>query len=267
MGIQSNLESLYPFPDDIVIQDRLSAIQYGRDIFEQGIIERCLVVWVDASVEKFPRVRKANRLAVAAVRYLDFSSKSWTELVTLNTLPYGTTFALEAEMIAIHEAFRVACGLMNDFDRLLIFTDCQSILQGIRSKSTFSFLSKPDWITSLFTYANLLYDLGITAELRWIPAHSSVEGNERVDELAKRFRRSAQSILAKEQPDLILHHVSITPSSAELLRQVLFTKLIQNKKNNTEGCQSKLVDAKTLDTEQETIDGKIVEFSIQLPKF
>ncbi|WEW57695.1 hypothetical protein PRK78_003162 [Emydomyces testavorans] len=233
MGLQSDLGCLYPFPDNIIMQDRLSAIHYGRKIFDQGIIERCLVVWVDASVGKFPRVRKANRLAAAAVRYLDFSSKSWTELVTLNTLQYGTAFALEAEMIAIHEAFRVACGLMNDFDRLLIFTDCQSILQGIRSKSTFSFLSRPDWITSLFTYANMLYDLGITAELRWIPAHS-VEGNERVDELAKHCRRSAQSILAKEQPDLTLNHVTITPSSTELLRQVLFTKLIQNKKNSTE---------------------------------
>jgi hypothetical protein len=80
-------------------------------------------------------------------------------------------------MIAIHEAFRVACGLVNDFDRLLIFTDCQSILEGIRSKSTFSFLSNPDLIPSLFTYANMLYDLGITAELRWIPVYSSVEGN------------------------------------------------------------------------------------------
>ena len=81
---------------------------------------------------------------------------------------------------------------------------------------------------SLFTYANMLYDLGITAELRWVPAHSSVEGNERVDELARRFRRSAQSILAKEQPGLILNHVTVTPSSAELPRQVLFTELSQN---------------------------------------
>jgi ribonuclease HI len=221
MDSQSNLQSLYPFPDDIVIQDKLSAIQYGHGIFEQGIIERCLVVWVDASAGYFPRVRKTNRIAASAIRYLGFSSKSWTKLVTLNTLPYGIAFAAEAEMIATHEAFRVACGLSNDFDRLLIFTDCQSILQGIIiSKSKFSFLSKPDWITGLFRYANLLYDDGITAELRWVPAHSSVESNERVDKPAGRFRRYARSILAEAQPDLILNHISLTPSSVELLRPV-----------------------------------------------
>ncbi|KAF2470842.1 uncharacterized protein BDR25DRAFT_354751 [Lindgomyces ingoldianus] len=233
MSTPSILESLYPYPDNIVIQDRLSAIQYGHNIFEQGMIERCLVLWVDGSVEKFPPVKEAKRLTAAAVRYLDFSSKDWAELITFNTLPYGSAFALEAEMIAIHEAFRKACELTNDFDRVLIFTDCQSILQGIKSKSTFSFLSKPDWIMNLFTYANMLYDVGITVELRWVPAHSAVEGNERVDELAKRFRRAARSILAKEQPDLILRHVTIITTSEELLRQDLFQKAqLQSEEQN-----------------------------------
>jgi ribonuclease HI len=235
MDSRFNTESLYPFPDDIVIQDRRSAIQYGRDIFERGMIERCLVVWVDASVQQHPPVRRANRLGVAAVRYLNFSSKNWTEMVTMNTLRYGPAFVIEAELIAIHEAFRMACGLEKHFDRLLIFSDCQAALQGIRSKSTFSYLSCPDLISSLFTHANMLYDLGIIAELRWIPAHSSVEGNERVDELAKRFRRSAEAILAKgPSPDLILNYVTITPGSEESLHQVFLAKLMHNKENNGE---------------------------------
>lgn len=224
MNIPGNQESLYPFPDDIVIQDRLSAIQYSRDTFDQELIERCLVMWVDGSVQNFPPVQKANRLAVAAIGYIDPSSKSWTELVTLHTLPCGSKFALEAEMIAVHEAFRVACGLVDDFDHLLIFSDCQCLLRGIRSKSMFSFLSKPDWVENLLIYANMLYDLGITVELQWVPAHSSVEGNERVDKLARRVRRSAQYVIAKERPDLILQQVSITPSPEELIRQILLTK-------------------------------------------
>jgi ribonuclease HI len=233
MNAQHKLDAVYPFPDNVVIQDRASAIRCGHDIFDQGVIDRCLVVWVDASVEKYPSVRKANRLAVAAVRYLDLSSKSWTELVTLNSLPYGSAFAAEAEMIAIYEAFHVACKLVDDLDRVIIFSDCQSILQGLKSESSFGFLARPYWLMSLLTYANMLYDVGITAELRWIPAHSSVEGNERVDELAKRYRRSAQSILARDRPDLILHHVTIAPSSTEIFRQLLLT--ISNEKNDTEG--------------------------------
>jgi ribonuclease HI len=155
MVTQSNPESLYPFPDDIVIQDRTSAIQYSCDIFERGVIERCLVIWVDGSVQPFSPTKKGKRLTTAAIRYLDFSSKDWTELVTLNTLPYGTVFSFEAEMIAVHEAFRKACELTNDFDRLLIFTDCQRLLRGIRANSTFSNLSRPDWKANLLAYANI----------------------------------------------------------------------------------------------------------------
>ena len=43
METSDNLDSLYPFPDNIIIQDRLSAIQYACNIFEQGMIERCLL--------------------------------------------------------------------------------------------------------------------------------------------------------------------------------------------------------------------------------
>ncbi|KAF2434071.1 hypothetical protein EJ08DRAFT_694096 [Tothia fuscella] len=218
------LESLYPYPDNIIIQDRLSAIHYGNSIFEQGIIERRLVLWVDGSIQSFPRLKKAERLIAAAVRYLDPSTKDWVELVTFNTLPYRSRFSMEAEMIAIHEAFRKACEIMDGFDSILIFTDCQSILEGIKSKSAFSYLSNPDWIPSLFTYANMLYEVGITVELRWVPAHSSVEGNERADELAKRLRRTVGIIIADNLPGLILSHVTITPSSEEILRDFLFRK-------------------------------------------
>ena len=59
-----------------------------------------------------------------------------------------------------------------------------------------SFLTKTEILDSFLAFANCMYDVGIAVELRWVPSHFRVEGNERVDELAKRLRRSAQSVLA-----------------------------------------------------------------------
>jgi hypothetical protein len=42
-----DLAFLYPFPGSIIIQDRSLVIKYASNIFEQGIFDRCLVVWVD----------------------------------------------------------------------------------------------------------------------------------------------------------------------------------------------------------------------------
>lgn len=87
-----------------------------------------------------------------------------------------------------------------------------------------------DELAHLCKYA---YDHGIIVELRWGPGYSSVESSEMVDELAKRLRRCAQFIMHEEQLDLIVHHVSITPTSTELLRQDLLPYLTPNKKKDS----------------------------------
>ncbi|KAI9655093.1 MAG: hypothetical protein M1821_005576 [Bathelium mastoideum] len=223
MDTRGCLESLYPFPEHIIIQDRLKAIEYGRSIFEEGMTQRRLVVWVDGSVEKYPQTKKANRLATGVIRYLDFLSKTWKELVMFSTLKHGTAFSLEAEIMVIHEAFRLACELTDYFDHLLIFSVCQSFLQGLKLQSKYKCLSNRKLMLSFLTYANTLYNEGIIAELHWIPARS-VEGHLQADNLAKEFRRLATN----EQADVILDQVTIDPSSynmdpstKELLRQVL----------------------------------------------
>jgi ribonuclease HI len=212
---------LYPFPDKIVIQDRKSAIQTSCDIFQQGFVERQLTIWVDGSVEQVSKEKRTKRLAASAIRYLDPSSKDWAEFVTLNTLPPRSISALEAEMIAVHEAFRKACDLNNDFDHILILTDCQSLLYGLRKNSRFGALSTTKWITNLLRYANMLYDFGITVELRWVPGYAGIEGNERVDKLAKRFRKSAQSILSGLQQNISLHYVTAASDVEELINRIL----------------------------------------------
>jgi hypothetical protein len=120
MDIDINTESLYPFPDEIIIEDRASATQYAHDILDQGPQERCLVIWVDASVAPHLPVKMVNTLCTAALAYLDYPSKSWREQVTFNTLLYGTAYSSEAELIAIYEAFRIACSCTDVFDRLVI---------------------------------------------------------------------------------------------------------------------------------------------------
>jgi ribonuclease HI len=217
-------ELLYPFPDEIIIQDRDSAIQFARHIVDRDAMERYLVMWVDASVQPFPPTKKANRMSAVAVAYLDFPSMEWKDLITINTLRYGTRFSIEAELMAIREAFRIACELTDVFDRLLIFSDCQTVLEGIKARRMFHYLPKKDVLYDVFTYANSLYDLGILVELRWIPSHS-IEGNERVDELANQCRRTAQALLAQTRQDVILKDVAL--SSPEELHQTLRSQIIQ----------------------------------------
>jgi ribonuclease HI len=223
-------ESIYPFPDQVFIQDRISATRYGCTIFQQGVIHRCLVVWVDGSVDKYPPTKGADRLVASAIRYLDPFTKRWIEIVTLNTLHYGAKFALEAEFIAIHEAFRFARGLIDDFDRLVVLSDCQGVLHGMRTGSLYTILSRIDLVAGFLGDANSLYDDGISVELRWVPAHSDVEGNNLVDELATRVRRSAQYLLAQEAPGLEIDQVT-TPGSLHSLHQALLGDIVPQAKD------------------------------------
>ncbi|KAF2666173.1 hypothetical protein BT63DRAFT_458536 [Microthyrium microscopicum] len=220
------MESLYPFPEGIITHKRSIAMQIANDIYNEGIIERRLVIWVDGSAPGSPAA--ADRLVTSAVTYLDWSSKTWTELITLNTLKCGARYSEEAEMIAIQEAFRVACNKSEDFDHLIILSDCLGLLEGLKRRETFTYFSRPELRNSLVKYANILYDLGIIVELRWVPAHEGIEGNERADTLATVLRRSVQSMMIEHWPGLTLQDVTITPCSAHSMLQDIFAKLADN---------------------------------------
>jgi hypothetical protein len=81
-----------------------------------------------------------------------------------------------------------------------------------------------------------MYDHEITLELRWVHSHSGVEGNERVDELFKRLRRSGQAVLAHKSTIPILSNVTVTAGSLDSLRQALVgntTQTTHNTGNNS----------------------------------
>ena len=146
------------------------------------------MVWVDGSAQP-ALIKKPNILTAAAAAYRDFSSKEWKDSITVKITPRGIRMrpSLEAEFLAIQEAFRIACELSDNFDTLLIFSDCQSILQCLRTRKPFRSLRMKDIANNTFMYANELYNLGIIVELRWVPGHALIEGNERVDKLAEPF--------------------------------------------------------------------------------
>lgn len=120
---------------------------------------------------------------------------------------------MEAESIATDEAFHAASGLTDEYDGLTMIFDCQHLLHGLKAGSGLPYLSLKEKLSTLSTYANLLYDLGISVELRWLPSHFAVEGNEQVNELGTRFRRSGQGIMAREFLDHIVSDVIVTAGS------------------------------------------------------
>jgi hypothetical protein len=196
-------------------------------------------------VQPHPPTKGVNKLCASAVIYLDPSSKRWKESVTFNTLPYRSQIAAEAEYIAIHKTFLVAYNMTDDFDRLIILSDCMPVLLNLRSGSRLPFLRKMEMLESFLAFANCRYDQGIVVELRWVPAHSRVEGNERVDELVKRLRKSAQSLLAQESPLPILSNVTITIGSLEGLRQALFEHMTQTTHGREGNINEVKMEAKT----------------------
>jgi hypothetical protein len=249
-------ESLYPFPDSIIISDRPSALEDSHALSNQGPIERCLVMWVDASVQKFPPKKEASRIAASAVRYLDASTEQrWVESVALNTLHHGSKFAFETGYIAITEAFRIAYTLTEHFDRLVVLSDCQNALRSSRMQGRSTALTKPGLVDALFFYANSFYDSGIAVEIRWVPAHVGVEGNERVDVLATQIRRSAQFILGREAPNYVVKDLTLTSSSRGSFRRALLaTKSICNfQGQEEEGShhEGRMIGDKILDSEDE----------------
>jgi hypothetical protein len=100
-------------------------------------------------------------------------------------------------------------------------------------------------LESLLAFASCIYDQGIVVELRWVPARYRVEGNERVDELVKRLRKSAQSLLAQESPLPILSNVTITTGSLEGLRQALFEHMTQTTHGKQGNINEVKMEAKT----------------------
>lgn len=116
----------------------------------------------------------------------------WQERV-FSLPPESDTFA--AETAAIAEGLAVALSQTltqpTDVCKVVIFSDCQEALSRVDELRQHTF--SEEWLCSeinsvlrkLITRSQYFSKLGISVELRWVPAHSGVEGNVRADRAAR----------------------------------------------------------------------------------
>jgi ribonuclease HI len=204
----------------------------------QGHVSRRLVLWVDG----FAGETAHGKLCSAAVGYRYPQSGEWREYVTISVLNPGSSN--EAELMAIEEGLRQAHTLTDCFDQLLIFSDSQSMLSGIKNESAFAFLRERYIINGIFERAHAIYDLGIQMELHWVPGDAHVKAHERVDGCAREYRRSAASLRPRlsSECDASLKSITVIPgplaTARENLRVVLRDHLgrVKEPKATSERC-------------------------------
>lgn len=160
---------------------------------------RQLVFFVDGSRftnVKDKRKRKApasGKAAGAAVVY-QTDIKAWEE----RTFNFSDGHKSKStEMAAIAEGLAIALSqvLLLDGDqsksigRVIIFTDCQAAMFRIERFRCTSLserrLRSDPIVRKLVTRSQYLRGLGVEVEIRWVPAHSGVEGNIRADAAAR----------------------------------------------------------------------------------
>jgi hypothetical protein len=180
-------ESLYPFPDQIHIQDRQNAKEIAETIDRQPVPPRTLIIWADGSAN--PRT---NDPCAGAISYIHPVSNTRTDSIAISHL----CESVSSEIVALWEAFRHAAALTEYFDELVVFSDCQSALC-MPLLLNYSFATK-SLIRDVVEWANRFYDQGILVNLHWAPRDVNVEAQKRVDQLARAYRRIAALVAPKE---------------------------------------------------------------------
>lgn len=182
------------FVGDVIIQSRDDAILAARESPRprSTCADKELVFYVDGSLFFKKGKRNAKRCAGSAVVFQSDDGQDWQERV-FPLPPESDTFA--AEMAAIAEGLAVSLSQTltqpADVCKVVIFSDCQEALSWVDELRQHTF--SEEWLRSeinsvlrkLVTRSQCFSKLGISVELRWVPAHSGVEGNVRADRAAR----------------------------------------------------------------------------------
>lgn len=183
------------FVGDVIIQSRDDAMLAAREASRprsHECEEQELVFYVDGSSLYKRGKRNAKRSAGAAVVFQADDGQKWQERV----FPLGQeSDAFTAEMAAIAEGLAVALSKTlttpTKIHKVVIFSDCREALSRVNELRQREF--SEEWLRSevnsvlrkLITRAQYFCRIGISIELRWVPAHSGVEGNIRADRAAR----------------------------------------------------------------------------------
>lgn len=178
--------------DVIIVESRDDAIVAARRtcLPSPECTEKELSFYVDGSSFYKPGKRNAKRCSGAAVVFHD--GQDWQERVF--PLP-SESDAFTAEMAAISEGLAVALSQTPirpaGVRKVVIFSDSRGALSRVNELRQHTF--SEEWlrgelnsvIRTLVTRSQHFGKLGISVELRWVPAHSGVEGSERADTAAR----------------------------------------------------------------------------------
>lgn len=183
------------FLGDVIIQSRDDAILAAREASQprsDKCAEKELVFYVDGSSLYKKGKRNAKRSAGAAVVFQADDSQIWQERVF--PLPRESD-AFTAEITAIAEGLAVSLSQTltrpAETKKVVVFSDCREALNRVDElrQRTFSeerLRSERDSVVrKLITRSQYFCRIGISIELRWVPAHSGVDGNIRADRAAQ----------------------------------------------------------------------------------
>ncbi|KAJ5330279.1 zinc knuckle domain protein [Penicillium atrosanguineum] len=161
-------------PPEVIIEDREVAVKRYDQILAIGWRERPVILYTDGSGIE-------GRIGAAAIVDLE-DQHAHSQMGDENT---STVYA--AELRAIEMALALVLESTEPWaeqakNRLIIFADSQAALKALgRPRMP----SGQVYLAGCLELIRQLADKGIRTELRWIPAHQGVIGNEIVDQQAK----------------------------------------------------------------------------------
>lgn len=190
-------QSFAQLPFKVCIKSTIEAYSYASMVYaphagplQQEFGPHNLVLWTDGTD---PLHNASRRLQAFAVIYRHnpltpgqetLGWEEWAYTANIGTPCNGTIIdALEAT--AVHTALGISIGEVdrrlaspNPIKKLTVLTDSQNTLCNLLT-GTLGPLGD-----SMIRYGKTLATKGVTVELRWVPSHAAVPGNEAADRLA-----------------------------------------------------------------------------------